>query len=182
MKPNFFLYFALMLLYACPLQAQTLDSTQVQIPLDWIGIWAGKLEISLSNGTKQTVPMQLHIAKHDSTDRWAWTIIYGEGEKRQERKYQLIAQNSTKGWYKIDEKNGIILDAFFAQGTLASTFEVENNLIMSLYRKAGKLLVFEIFMCVTKSPNLTGGNAKDIPPVKSYPVRTVHKASLKKLK
>lgn len=179
---RYFLYFFFFAL-SCATQAQSpQDSLSIQIPADWVGKWAGKLNIVNSQGNTNAVNMELHISRHDSTDRWNWTIVYGEGERRQERKYQLLSQKPAKGWYKIDEKNGIILDAFFAQNTLANIFEVENNMLTTLYRREGKHLVFEVFMCVTKSPNLTGGNKPDVPVVRSYPVRVLQRAVLKKMK
>lgn len=171
-------------LFACQcLSAQThTDSLTMGLPATWLGEWKGTLEIINSQGKRNKVEMQLLISKHDSTDRWNWTIVYGTGDKRQDRKYQLIVKNAAKGWYQVDEKNGIYLDAFYTENTLVSVFEVENNLLTTVERLEGKKLYFEIFMSVTKAPNITGGNAKDIPPVKSYPVRVFQRAVLTKKK
>lgn len=177
-----FLFSCLCLAFHSIKAQNSTDSLKVQLPTAWIGEWAGKLDIVYSNGTKTSVPMQLLIKPTDSTDRWNWTIVYGEGDKRQDRKYQLLAKNSAKGWYQIDEKNGILLDAFFAQNTLVSMFEVEGNQLTSLERLEGNKLYFEIYMSVVKAPNVSGGTSKDIPPVKSFPVRVLQKAVLKKKK
>ncbi|NJO01219.1 MAG: hypothetical protein HC880_05520 [Bacteroidia bacterium] len=48
----------------------------------------------------------------------------------------------TQGKYRIDEKNGIILDASFLGNTLISRFAVENNLIMAIYRLEGQTFLF----------------------------------------
>lgn len=162
--------------------AQIKDSATITLPAEWIGEWAGTLEIINSQGKQDKVAMKLLISKHDSMDRWNWAIVYGTGDTRQERKYQLIAKNSTKGWYQIDEKNGIYLDAFYAQNTLTNVFEVENNLLMTVERLEGKKLYFEVVMVVTKAPNLSGGNAQGIPAVKSYPVRVFQRSVLTKRK
>ena len=175
------LLFCVFLMSESVFAQQTLDSMRIQLPTAWIGTWAGKLDIIASNGSKNSVAMQLIIAPTDSVNRWNWHIIYGEGDKKQDRKYQLISINPAKGWYKIDEKNGIFLDAFYANNTLANAFEVENNQLLTLLRGAGKALEFEIYMSVTKEPNLTGGTL-GIPTVKSFPIRVAQKAILKKVK
>lgn len=159
-------------------QTDDVDSTQVNLPKSWIGSWTGTLEIWNASGKTQEVAMELHIYPQANSKRWQWTIIYGEDDQRQERTYELLAINSSKGQYQIDEKNSIFLEANFINETMISRFEVQNNLITTTYRLQGENLIFEILVGPGNKPNKTGGK-QDSPPVHTYPIRAIQKAILK---
>lgn len=152
-----------------------------KFPQDWLGVWKGTMTLDYSSGKYQEIACEVHIKTTDSTNVWKWIIVYGEGDKRQERKYELIAKDLEKGIYVIDEKNSIILDAFYANNTLISQFEVQNNLITSTYQKSGDIIYFQNLASKTKEPNKTGGK-NDIPEVISYPVTSIHRAKLERIK
>lgn len=171
-----------LLFFVCPaiLGQNLTDSTHIQISTDWLGVWKGNMSLVYSNGKSQNIAYQIHISKSDTSQRWFWTIVYGEGKDKQERKYELLAVNSNLGKYAIDEKNSIILDAFFADNTLACHFLVEKNRIMTFYRLENAQLYFENWMVKDENPNKTGKGAKDIPEVLSFPFKVMQRAVLKK--
>jgi hypothetical protein len=157
------------------------DSLQIKIPETWLGTWKGTMKLHYANGKTQEVATELRIQKTSDPSRWKWMIVYEEGTARQERPYELIAQNTAKGKYVVDEKNDILLDAYFADNTLMSQFEVQGNLLMTIERLEGDTLYFENIMAKTGKPNKSGGSSVDIPEVKSYPVVVMQRAALKKL-
>lgn len=152
-------------------------SQKKDFPDNWLGTWKGTMEIQYSTGNYQEVACELYIEKTDTMDTWVWTIIYGEGETKQERKYELIAKDIEKGIYVIDEKNSIILDAFYANNTLISQFEVQNNLITSTYRKIDNIIYFQNLASNTKVSNKSGGE-DTIPEVSSFPISSLQRAKL----
>ncbi len=172
MKKYWFLYFICVLF---PLY--TVADT---IPQSWIGKWEGELVISTQ--PEADIKMELEIIPFEKNDSsFHWNIYYKSPGNEDKREYELLAINQQKGFYKINEKNSIILDAYFHKNTLYAVFDVQDNLIHSIYRKTDKEIFFEIIMCKTNKYDITGG-AENIPQVKTYPVQVVQHAILYKVK
>lgn len=160
---------------------KTLTTNKVALtnfPIDWVGEWEGRLEIFNVKGKSMDLYMGLNILPLEN-DRYTWTIIYGEGEKRQERKYELMPKDTAKGHYLIDEKNSIILDDFLLGNTLYSRFEVMENLLLTSYKLEGEILTFEVISGNLEPINATGGQ-DSIPVVNSYNVFVMQRAELKR--
>ncbi|NJL12113.1 MAG: hypothetical protein HC913_03285 [Microscillaceae bacterium] len=170
-----FCYFLLTLL---PAQGQ--DSLTIQIPEAWLGHWQGQMTIDNGRGPVMQVFVALHI-EASTANTWQWQIRYGQGDSAQVRNYALKARNAHKGQYLIDELNSIVLPAFFTQQTLISFFEVQGNLIQTIYRLEGESLFFENAVAKMALSALTGGKeSEDIPPVRTYPVVSLQRARLEK--
>jgi hypothetical protein len=174
------IYFGLGLFFAhiSIVFAQIPDSAQIKISAEWLGIWKGKMTLQYASGTSQVIDNELHIQKI-SDKLWAWRIVYDDGKNRQERAYELLVINSLKGKYQIDEKNSIILNAYFADNTLMSVFTVEKNQIFTTYRLQNDTLYFENIMVRSDQPTMTGGQG-ETPKVESFPVRVLQRGVLKK--
>ncbi len=138
-------------------------------PQDWIGLYEGLLDI----GARQ-IPMQLNIDKTDVDTLYKWQIKYGEDDFRD---YRLIAPKGETQEFKIDEKNSIILDAFYVKGKLMSEFAVQGNKVMAIYEKKGEELVFEIIFGKEEVDNITGG-LDSIPQVNNYKIQGMQRAEL----
>jgi hypothetical protein len=121
--------------------------------------------------------MELHIERLG--DLYRWKIVYDDGQRKQERDYRLVTVDASKGAYRIDEQNSIVLSAGFFDGALISEFEVQHSRIVSSYRMVGDTLVFELTVRSTQSSETTGGQ-QGAPPVKGYPVLNVQRAQLKR--
>jgi len=107
-------------------------------PASWAGVWTGPCRSGPPpSGDKIVFPMELHVAPIDGREAWTWTIVYGEGDKRQVRPYELVPVDAKKHHWKIDEKNGIAIDAWFVDDTLYSRFGVLGNRIEAHYRRDG---------------------------------------------
>lgn len=153
-----------------------------QFPRDWEGIWKGYLNIHSAQGLLTQMPMELHILPKDSV-RWTWKIVYAPKNKDKDiRNYELIIKDKKNNHYAIDEKDGIVLDAFFTGGTFISKFEVQGAMITSMEHFEGEDLVMELIASDSKAINHTGGKGDEIPPVSSYRINSYHKAKLKKSK
>lgn len=154
-------------------------------PEGWYGHWQGDMQVLYANGRSMTINCELifqpiEVAK-DSAARYQWTIIYGEGQSRQERAYELIAQDPETGKYLMDEKNSILLPCFYADETLVSLFEVSENFITSIYRREGDILYFENLSATGKAPQVSG-DQNGIPKVTAYPSTGLQRARMRKIK
>ncbi|GAB4395784.1 MAG: hypothetical protein OHK0053_06470 [Microscillaceae bacterium] len=183
--PNISISKQALLFYFCcflptVLSAQPQDSLTIQIPDIWLGHWQGEMTIDNGRGPVMQVAVALQIEAR-TADTWQWQIRYGEGDSAQVRNYSLKARNAALGQYLIDEHNSIVLPAFFAQQTLISFFEVQDNLIQTTYRLEGESLYFENAVAKRALSTLTGGKeSEDIPPVKTFPVVSLQRAKLQK--
>lgn len=154
------------------------DNTTYDFPKDWVGEWEGQLKIYKQGTKTMELYTGLVIAPLDS-GRYTWTIIYGEGEQRQERKYELFAKDASKGHYQTDEKNSIFLDDFLVENKLFCRFEVMSNLLLSSYEFRGENIIFEIVMGKIENIIETGG-LDSIPKVNSYDINVVQRAVMKR--
>lgn len=152
-------------------------------PGDWEGKWTGSLDIYRYSSLVDTIPMGLNIQKLDS-GRWTFYISYGSGDKEQERLYELVVVDPLNGHYRIDEKNGIYLDAFYHDNCLYERFSVAGNMLTNSICKNEEQLYYEITFGAIDAITSSGDtilNATDtIPEVKSYGVPSVQKAVLKR--
>ena len=156
---------------------------QNNFPASWQGKWAGTLEIINPKGKVQELPMELHILPVDSSDKYTWTIIYGEDKEAGTGPYELIPVDTTKGLYWLDEKNSIRIEAYLLDNKLYQWFEVQGTLIFSTTEKVGDELIWELVSGDAAPVSVTGGQVvegEEIPPVKTYPAKVLQKARLSK--
>lgn len=161
-------------------QAKTTDNGLV-FPDDWLGFWGGDLDIYDQMGLKQSLPMALDNSITDVSGTYTWAIIYGSDSIAGRRDYLLKEIDKSKGHYIVDEKNGILLDAYFIDNELISVFEVMGNTLTSVYKREGNTLVFEITMYKSQHLDITGDTiigSDTIPPVKNFKPMVRQKAVL----
>lgn len=144
-------------------------------PEDYVGKYKGTLTIDSPRG-KQEIPMEFHLNKTDSANKFDYILIYNN----QPRNYTLIIKDKEKGICEVDENNGIILPSKFSGSTLYSFFEVQSNFLSSRLDFQGDTLFFEILFSNTKKKIVTRPS-KEALPVSGYPISTIQKAVLKKV-
>lgn len=154
--------------------AQTHHNFEVE---KWLGTWEGVLDIYYPVKHME-VPVKLEITKTEADTKLGWKSSYDNGKL--EKSYFLIAKDSEKGHYILDEDNLIELDFYFADNTFYSIFEVEEVILTSVYRLEGNVLVMEVTSSDLKTPNITGKDTGDLKEVKSYPVFVTQKSRLTK--
>jgi hypothetical protein len=176
------LYGSLLFLLTFYLLSHVTSNAQT-FPQNWLGKWSGTLEIHTAEGLSQSLPMQLHLLPTDSTHRYTWTIIYGTDTVAGKRAYELVTLDAAKGWYAVDEKNTIVMEAYLLGGKLFNRFEVMGNLLLCTTERVGDHLIFEIISGKLEPVSTTGNQkfkGEDIPPVRAYPVAVRQVAVLKK--
>lgn len=136
-------------------------------PQNWVGDWAGTLQIHFPGVAAREVPMRLEIHPRDSVS-WDWTLIYNQGEKEDRRAYSLVASKPDQGEWLIDEHNGIVLGARVIGPVFVSRFSVDGQLLLARYDLREGVLHFEILagsMDVTE----TGGPQEGEAPLEQTP-------------
>lgn len=174
---NLFLCFSAFVSFSSICLAQ---DNAIQISKKWLGNWEGNMLIYKGDSIPTEIKTALHIKETDNPSRWEWTVVYGEGDKKQNRQYELVAINPTKGQYQIDEKNSIVLDAFYANNTFISHFEVAGNIIISTYRLDKLQIRFQNIVAKSELLQVSGG-AENSPEVLSQKVVSLQTAVLSKI-
>jgi len=146
-------------------------------PNDYLGVYKGDLNIHSVRGSKK-IGMEFHLNTTDQTDQYQYMLVYIFDEKRQERKYTLIAKDASKGKYLVDENNGILLDAQLFDNNLYFMFEVEGTIITTTLRFYEDHIGFEITAANKATKNVTGQETTEVSEVISYPITTMQKARL----
>jgi hypothetical protein len=171
--------FLILIITSCTSTKVVMEDKPNVFPQDYFGAYYGKLTID-NGGNQQEIDMEFHLQATDSIGKYSYTIVYGSGEKRQERKYFLLEKNATKGDYVVDEDNGILLNAKFSGNTLYSMFEVQGGLLTSRESFFDTYMDFEITYSNKAKQEKSGDMDEEIPEVISYPIMVVQTARLYK--
>lgn len=161
------------------------EAYEVIFPDDWMGYWKGDLEIFKENKLVQTIPMALDHAFTDTLGYYRWAIIYGPDSISGRRDYYLNTIDSSIGHYQTDERNSIFLDSYLFENRLIAFFEVGSTKIQSTYTRSGEEMHFEIIAIGSDPVAITGNEivkGDTIPEVKSFPIKAVQKAILRKVR
>lgn len=169
--------FCLLYLYSGPVISQ--EESPINFPDDYFGIYTGTLEISNKKGN-QTYPMEFHLQPTDSIGKYEYKLVYGAGDNRQERPYNLIAKDTESGLYIVDENNGIILHDKVINNRMYALFEVGGNLLTTFITFEKDHMIFEIAVTKTADKQLSYANDEEKTQVISYPITTVQRAVLQK--
>ena len=154
---------------------------KLSFPDSHLGVWGGKLEIFGPQGVLQSLDMELHIKNLEGEGRWTWTIIY-KGDIVDEREYELHLKDSAKAHYVIDEKNSILLDAYFLGNTLMSRFSVNRSLLMINYTFEEEKIIFDVFTGSLDNTTKTGEEIKEVEEIRSYTMAGRQQAILRRMK
>jgi hypothetical protein len=114
------------------------------LPDSWIGTYVGRFT---TEGDSEIEPFrgELRIAPIGDGPAVSWTIIYGGGDRRQIRPYELVPVAGQPGRFEIDEKNGVrIAMRLVGEDLLLGQFTVENSLIIARYERLANSIRAEL--------------------------------------
>lgn len=157
---------------------------QTSFPESWVGHYQGDLLIHGVDSVRMKIKMHLDIQSTAKDSIFIWKLTYQTDTMNDVREYELHIVDKDKGHYQIDEKNSIVLDAYFRNDTFTSFFGLIDSFIIASYTKTAKDLVFEIIAAKSKPVTTTGNTQQgdeDIPEVNSYLVNGRQRAVLKKI-
>lgn len=151
----------------------------------WLGQWKGVCKLTPPYNGVSRFNVSLKISRSEKADRFQWLWIYEAATNFQEevRDYEMVAVDASKGYYVVDEHNGLLLDSFLDGNFLYSPFRINGKLITATYILSGKnemLMDMPSFdatpmrkTCVTGYPNLCA---------ESFRLRMSQRCTLKKVK
>jgi hypothetical protein len=152
------------------------------IPEDWIGSWYGILEVKNPKGNTYAVNMELHLQKTDTANNWRYTIVYDDGKRRDERRYNLTKADSLPGLYIIDENNGILLNEVKMGNKMFQRFSVMDNVIYGITTYEKGKITWELVSDNNKLSFQSGKGDEEIPFVTTYLPVNYQRAVLTKKK
>ena len=175
--PRILLYFFsfLLIVTILPIRAQVL-------PPSWEGKWTGTVDIWAYNQKTESFPMSLEITPRDTG--WDYIIDYQKDPDRPDvRQYQLIVIDSAQSRLAIDEKNSIILDAYFNDDCLYTRFGGMNSDLIIRMCMENDVMDYEIISNFSDPIRVSGGQIIEqdtMPEITSYNLYHFMKAKLKK--
>ena len=164
-----------------PLDAPAKDAPKVGagLPATWTGSWKGAATVERPGQKPLAFTMELHIAPLGERKASTWTIVYDGAMGKQTRPYEIIGMVDAPHHFRIDEKNGIIIDNYLYGDTLYSRFDVMQSNIATTHRLDGDTIEVEMVTTRRKPVSTTGGEDR-IPAVNSYQVVAVQRCTLKR--
>lgn len=155
----------------------------------WHGTFKGTVELLRPGKTPAgaggaaagtSVMMELIVTPlPDKPGSVGWTIVYGEGEKRQARPYELNPVPGFKDRFVMDEKNGIFIDHALVGDVLVSQFRVGPTLLLSRFEMVAEGVLVEISSFQTQPSRKSKPDGMDLD-VESYPATTVQRGLLRR--
>jgi hypothetical protein len=150
----------------------------------FLGEHRGSLRM-FGDGAVREVPMGLSVAPlADEPGRLRWALHYGAGAQAQTRDYRLEAVDVAAGRYRIDERNGIVLDARLVDDELVSVFAAGGQTLVVRYRAVpdGLQFALESFAADAAVPaGSAGDGAEAAVAVTSWPEFARQRALLRRL-
>lgn len=174
---RFLLLIPILALAGCGFQDAGAQGARAAFPQSWYGTWKGEIHIKPYEGREQRLSMTMIIGPHEEEGRWQFAIQYGS---QPTRPYELVAVKPKLGRYQIDEKNSIVLPAWYTEGELVSIFSLQGQLLTTQYQRVGDEIRFSVLVTRTAPTRLTGG-LDQIPSVGAHLPLTYQRARLKRV-
>ncbi|MFZ1371028.1 MAG: hypothetical protein WAR78_11635 [Ferruginibacter sp.] len=150
-------------------------------PACFIGNWKGTLQWMVAGKPAREFIMRLNIQPADTAGQYNWQIIYGDDNKDQ-RTYLLRSVDETKGYWVIDEKDGIILDSYVHGNSLHGAFTVQGNTIVDNYKIIDGRMHVEFFSIKLDDKKRSGKGTTETPFVDSYNISSYQTGILLKVR
>jgi hypothetical protein len=116
---------------------------QSYFPDNCAGIWEGEMLIYHQGNQVNQVDVRMEIERIPDSLKWSWKTEYLAPEPIV-KNYMLILEDPGSNKYTLDENNGILLYSYVFENRMFSNFEVEGNLLTSVYILENNQLIFEI--------------------------------------
>ncbi|MEL7162839.1 MAG: hypothetical protein AAFN92_18925 [Bacteroidota bacterium] len=174
------LLFFLLCLLSLSLGAR--QDTLPSFPQDFVGNWAGELEIFGPDGKRQGVPMELLIQPLADT-AYTYTIIYGEDREAGKRDYLIVRGPDGPHHWICDEQNTILLDGYYLGDVYHSKFTVMGTWLTSTLEHRGDHLIYAITSGKTEAVRVSGNEThegEEIPAVESFKIAGYQRSILRK--
>ena len=183
-RPLAFTLLALSILSSCSPTLSWTEADALAFPEAFLGTWSGPLQILKDGVVTRELEMSLSISPKEK-DRYSWTLTYLDGDKVDERPYELVVKDKEKGHFEIDELNSIVLPMDRSGNRLSSWFGVMGQQLFVTYVLFEKHIDFEISVSGAEPGSVSGGGVHlgdTIPEVGIYPLLITQRGRMKRLK
>ena len=151
------------------------------LPSTWDGVWSGTITVYPPNGGAAFErPMEITVSPVDNGRAFTWRVRSSMKGKETVRDYQLVPAPDKSGEFKLDEKNGIVLNTRLMGNALYSYYLDGDILISGRYERRGDSLYVELASVATKDP-LVSEIKGDGVTVKSYRLGSVQNGALRRM-
>ncbi len=157
----------------------TAVAAEPSLPTDWHGVWEGRLTVYGPTGNVFTRPMTLQITPRRGAGGLTWRMTTEMSGQKNVRDYELIPEPGRPGRFRIDEKNGIRLNARLMGNVLYAYYKDGDILIGSRFERRGNGLLVELASVETRNP-LTSVLRQDNIEIQSYRLGSVQVGELRK--
>jgi hypothetical protein len=150
------------------------------LPSTWDGDWSGTITVYPPNGGSPfDRPMEIVIASVDEGRAFEWKVTSSMKGRETVRDYVLVPIPDKPGEFKLDEKNGIVLNTRLMGNALYSYYLDGDILISGRYERRGDSLFVELTSVATKDPLVSEIKEEGVR-VQSYRVGSVQNGELKR--
>ena len=149
-------------------------------PVTFEGTWKGACDLIRGSAPVTTFPMELHVKRLEREGCWTWHVVYGAGDARQLRPYLLRPVVGEPLHFRVDETNGVLIDAYLENEALHSRFRVGGNVTEATYARTGDRLAVTLTTFGAEPASTTGGQ-DGVPPVESFPLRGIQRGVLERV-
>lgn len=109
-----------------------------------IGKWHGTMHIYSSGKLRDSVKVELTIAKTDTPNLYTWKTEYKSEKMPMVKDYKMKLSETKPNCFITDEGDGIELENYLFHNKLYSVFETEGIVLTSSYEFISEKLVFEV--------------------------------------
>ena len=134
----------LLWLFFFTLTTSFLLSAQTSFPERCEGTWEGMMHIYRQGQLVDSVQIIFTAAQTEEANTWTWKTQYISEKYPMTKDYQLKIDDSEKGYYLLDEGDGVVLRDYGFGDKIYSVFEVQGILLTSSYELQGDHLIFEV--------------------------------------
>jgi len=157
------------------------DVDASDLPKEWHGVWVGQLTVHGPTGKTFQRPWEIRIEPLTNRSGVTWRITSGMGGQTTTRNYELLPDAGKPGDFKVDEKNGILIDARLMGHGLYSYYKDGDILICTRFELRGDSLWVELASVSLKDPRISTLK-EDMIEIQSYRLGSVQSGELKRKK
>ncbi|MFD0963104.1 hypothetical protein [Pseudofulvibacter geojedonensis] len=133
--------------------------TPIAFPYEYTGEYFGNLNISDNLDTLSNIPTEFSLFESDEKkDEFIYQLTFISGGKKEIKKYKLKIIDEEKGFYVIEDSNGLEFMAVLIKDTLYSTFELDGKITFSTLRFTNTRQVYLKIVLSKKVKNKSKNN------------------------
>lgn len=132
------------------------------LPAEWEGVWKGTLLVAHADGSREELPMELHVGPPSGGGARGWKILYAEPGGQTARPYEIAPAADEPGRFAVGEKNGPSVDNYLVGRVLHSQFLVKNSIFTARFELRGDEMAVEMSMFDASSPRQSRATGEEV--------------------